>query len=118
MHALVIEDDAITAMLIEDELHDLGFRSVDIAASEEEALAAVARRAPDLVTSDGSLLMGSGVSAVRRIRSSLPVPVVFITGDAALARRSMPNAPVLEKPFTADQFGRAVKQAKARVVAC
>ena len=31
MHALVIEDDAITAMLIEDELREIGFKSVDTA---------------------------------------------------------------------------------------
>lgn len=118
MHALVIEDDGLTALFIEDELRDLGFTSVDIAATEEAAVAAVATRAPDLVTSDGSLLMGTGIGAVRSIRATLPVPVVFITGDSALARRSMPRAPVLEKPFTAADFARAVEQAMAGAAAC
>lgn len=69
MHALIIEDNAITAMMIEDELKDLGFTSVDTAVSEQEAIAADARRCPDLVNSDGSLVGGSGMGAVRKIRS-------------------------------------------------
>lgn len=110
MHALVIEDDAVTAMLIEEELRDLGFDSVDTASSEAEAIEAVARRCPDLVTSDGSLLSGDGISAVRRIRASLLVPVIFITGDAQQARRSLPGAPVLEKPFSRAALASAVER--------
>ena len=113
MHALVIEDDMITAMFIEDELRELGFSSVDIASSEAEAIAAVALRCPDLVTSDGSLLSGTGIGAVRQIRASCQVPVIFITGDPDRARRSMPGAPVLEKPFTIAEFVAAVEQANA-----
>jgi len=113
MHALVIEDDAITAMLIDDELRDLGFSSVDIASTESEAIAAVAQRCPDLVTSDGSLSMGScGVAAVRRIRASCDVPVIFITGDPEKARRSVPGAPVVEKPFAIWRLVEAVAQVR------
>lgn len=118
MHALIIEDDPVTAMLIEDELHDLGFESTEVAGTEDEAVAAVVRRIPDLVTSDGSLLMGSGAGAVRRIRAAFPVPVVFITGDPGAARQAVPNALVLGKPFSAEQFSRAVGQATAGAKAC
>jgi CheY-like chemotaxis protein len=69
MHALIIEDDAIIAMLIEDELRDLGYSSFDTACSEREAIKAVARKCPDLVTSDGSLFDGSGANAVRAKRT-------------------------------------------------
>lgn len=112
MHALVIEDDAVTAMLIEDELRDLGFSSVDVAATEEEAISAVARRCPDLVTSDGDLLMGSGVVAVRKIRASVAVPVIFITADPDRARQCMPAAPILEKPFSIAALVTAVEFAR------
>lgn len=113
MHALVIEDDAVTAMLIEDELRDLGFTSVDIASTEHEAILAVAQRCPDLVTSDGSLRMGSGLGAVRKIRASYSVPVIFITGDPESARRSLPQAPVVAKPFTLSELIGAVQQCVA-----
>ena len=88
MHVLVIEDDAITAMLIEDELREFGFTSVDVASTEEEAIHSVAQRCPDLVTSDGSLLSGNGASAVKRIRNLCTTPVIFVTGDAERARRN------------------------------
>jgi two-component system, response regulator PdtaR len=111
MHALVIEDDAITAMLIEDELRDFGFTSVDVASTEEEAIHSVAQRCPDLVTSDGSLLSGSGTSAVKRIRKICWTPVIFVTGDAEGARRTLPGVPILEKPFSFTQFIAAVAEA-------
>jgi DNA-binding response OmpR family regulator len=109
MHALVIEEDAVTAMLIEDELRDFGFSSADLVATEDEAISAVARRCPDLVTADGSLLTGGGIGAVRRIRASVAVPVVFITGDPERARHYMPGVPILEKPFTVAQLVAAVE---------
>lgn len=111
MHALVIEDDAVIAMLLEQELRDFGFTSVDTASSEEDAIVSVARHCPDLVTSDGSLLSGSGVGAVRRIRASIAVPVVFITGDPERARRAHPGMPVLDKPFTSAELVGAVETA-------
>lgn len=110
MHALVIEDDAITAMLIEDELREMGFHSVDIASSEQEAIEAVGRKCPDLVTSDGSLPAGTGVGAVRQIRAALAVPVIFITGDPERARHCLPDMPVLEKPFSLNQLVAALRQ--------
>lgn len=114
MHALVIEDDAITAMLIEDELRDLGFRSVDVASSEEDAIRSVARRCPDLVTSDGTLLSGSGLNAVSRIRKLCSTAVLFVTGDGERVRRSTPGVPVIEKPFSLTQFTAAVAEALGR----
>ena len=113
MHALIIEDDAVIAMLIEDELRDFGFRSVDIVSTEEDAILSVAKRCPDLVTSDGSLLSGSGASAVRRIRSLCFTPVIFVTGDPEQARRCVPGVPVVEKPFSLKQLTAAVDEALA-----
>lgn len=110
MRALVIEDDAIIAMLIEDELRDLGFSSVDVATTEDEAVLAVTRRRPDLVTFHGSLLAGTGAGAVGQIRCSLSVPVIFITADPEAARNCLPDAQVLEKPFTRAQLSAAVEQ--------
>lgn len=111
MHALIIEDDAVIAMLIEEELRDLGYSSVDVASTEEEAVRSFARR-PDLVTSDGSLLHGSGVGAVGRIRALSPVRVIFITGDPEDAGDSFRDAPILAKPFSVSQLIAAVQKAQ------
>lgn len=118
MHALVIEDDAVTAMLIEEELRDFGFGSVDVASTEEEAIQSVTKKCPDLVTSDGSLLSGCGASAVARIRQFRPTPVIFVTGDPERARRCSPGLPVLEKPFSLTQFTAAVKEALTHTARC
>lgn len=108
MHALIIEDDALLAMMIEDELRELGFTSVVTASTEEEAVSSIAMRCPDLVTSDGSLLAGSGMGAVRTICASCFVPEIFITADPERARRCVPGAVVIDKPFFAAQLIDAV----------
>jgi DNA-binding response OmpR family regulator len=110
MHALIIEDDAVSAMLIEDELRDNGFTSCDTAPTEEDALSSVARRWPDLVISDRSLLRGSGISAVKRINASAEVPVIFVTGDPENARLHMPGTPVIGKPFSIHELTDAIEQ--------
>lgn len=112
MHALVIEDDPIIAMLIEDELRDIGFRSVDLAATQDEAVDAATRKCPDLVTSDGSLLAGSGTAAARHIRRFCSVPVIFITGEPDEARECLPDAQVVEKPFSIAALHAAVARAR------
>lgn len=113
MHALVIEDDRVTAMLIEDELRELGFDSTETASTAEEAIAAMNRRCPDLVTSDASLTAGSAIAAVRAILDCCSVPVIFITGDPEAARDAVAGARILEKPFTEGQFINAVQTALA-----
>jgi DNA-binding response OmpR family regulator len=109
MHALIIEHDAITAMMIGDELRALGFSSFSTASTEGQAIAAVAEHCPDLVTSVGCLRVGSGIAAVRSIRGSCSVPVIFITVDPDRARHQMPDTSVLEKPFTIAQLAAAVR---------
>jgi CheY-like chemotaxis protein len=52
MHALIIEDEPLIAMLIEDCLRLLGYDSIQFAATEAEAVAAASMRCPDLITSD------------------------------------------------------------------
>ncbi len=48
MHALIIEDDALIAMAIEDELRALGYSTCAPAATQHEAIEAVARKCPEL----------------------------------------------------------------------
>ena len=111
MHALVIEDHGLTAWLIEEELKDLGYTSCDTAATEREAVAAAERRRPDLITSDGRLAEGNGVSAVRTICAGRAIPVLFITADSEQARQFAPDAVILDKPFNSTELVSAVERA-------
>jgi DNA-binding response OmpR family regulator len=112
MHALVIEDSALLALAIEDELRELGYLSFDHSTSEEEAVAAAQRRCPDLITADNRLLNGSGIEAVKRICAERVIPVVFIVGEPADVSIMLPDATILEKPFSSDQLLAAVRQVR------
>lgn len=113
MHALIIEDELLIAATIEEILVECGFTSFDIAPSGAEAVAAAARRCPDLITADVELQPGSGIDAVNEICSGPEIPVVFITGSAGQVRERMPLYPLIVKPFSADTVMRAVKSALA-----
>ena len=109
MHALIIEDESLIAMAIEDALRGCGFTSFDIAASAEEAVAAAARKCPDLITADVELRPGCGIAAVQSICSEQPIPVLFVTGSPAEVRIRMPGHPMVEKPFSAERIMDATR---------
>ena len=118
MHALIIEDHDLIAWLIEEELRDLGYDSFDVASTEQQAILAAEMRLPDLVTSDGDLHQGSGITAVQAILARRIVPVVFLTDDPAPARALGSGAVVVEKPFCSAQLVGAVQQAARQAPAC
>ena len=99
MHALIIEDEFLTAQAIEDRLRDMGFTSFAFAMDQDEAIAAASERCPDLITSDVQLSSGCGIDAVQRICDEKPIPVLYITGTADLVRERCPWAIVIQKPF-------------------
>lgn len=99
MHALIIEDEPLIALLIEDRLRRLGYDSVDFAGTQAAALAAARRRRPDLITSDVRLAQGCGIDAVEAICGRRRIAVLFITATAIDVRNRIPGAHVIEKPF-------------------
>ena len=111
MHALIIEDEALIAMAIEDALRGCGFTSFEVAVSAAEAVAAAARKCPDLITADVELRPGCGIAAVQSICSDQPIPVLFITGSPGEVRIRMPGHGLVEKPFRADNIIDATKLA-------
>lgn len=111
MHALIIEDEALIAMAIEDALRGCGFTSFEVAVSAAQAVAAAARKCPDLITADVQLRPGCGIAAVQSICSDQPIPVLFITGSPDEVRIRMPGHGLVEKPFRADHLMDATKLA-------
>jgi CheY-like chemotaxis protein len=99
MHALIIEDECLIALVIEGYLRELGYISFAFAASEEEAVASAAQRCPDLITSDVMLDAGNGIDAVLTICPDRRIPVVFITGSAEQVVSRNAAATVVQKPF-------------------
>jgi CheY-like chemotaxis protein len=99
---LVVEDEAIVAMLIEDELHDAGAKVLGPAGSVEDALAVIAAAGADGGLDVAVLdieLDGEAVTPVADRLATLGVPFIFATGYAEPCDTGGHPAPVLHKPF-------------------
>lgn len=113
-HALIIEDELISALALQNQLIDLGYRSFAFAGAERQAVEQARLQCPDLVTVDVGLLDGSGIDAIDTILQDCgPLPVVYVTGDGG-SLRGREEAVVVEKPVSNAALAHAVVRAKAR----
>ena len=77
---LIIEDEPLIALDIEALVQELGHRTLGIARTRGEAVAAVKKHQPGLVLADIRLADGSsGLDAVNEILAICDVPTIFIT---------------------------------------
>jgi CheY-like chemotaxis protein len=113
---LVVDDDAIIAMLLADIFAGMGHDVCAIEATEAGAVAAAVRSRPDLMIVDARLGDGSGVAAVAEILRTGFVPHVFISGDISTIRALEPDAVVLQKPFDESDLVRAIRRALGAAV--
>jgi CheY-like chemotaxis protein len=99
---LVIEDEALVAMLIEDMIHDSGDEMVGAASTLTDALALARDAQADVALLDINLggALAYPVADVLRERG---MPIVFTSGygSAGLIERFQ-DCPILDKPF--DQY--------------
>ena len=112
LRLVVVEDEAIVALLIEGMLEDLGCRVVDWAATLPAALAAVREAEIDGALLDVNL-GGTKVYPVAEALAGRGVPFVFVTGYGAThaAASRFPDAAVLKKPFGQADLERALRAA-------
>ena len=111
LRVLVIEDEAIIAMLLGEVLMELGHAVSGVAATEAEAILAASRSRPDLMIVDARLRHGSGVAAVHEILKGGFIPHIFISGDRMTATSLAPGAILLQKPFQEADLVRAIARA-------
>lgn len=109
MHALIIGDEPLIAMVIEEVLRECGFDSFDFAVSADEAILAARRKCPDLITADVQLKPGCGIAAVQTICSDRPIPYLFVTGTPTEVRARMPGQLLVEKPFRDQHLVDAIR---------
>jgi len=99
-HVLIIEDEMLIAMHLESLIADIAGTTIDLAATEREAVHMAEARPPSLILSDVRLVEGTGPAAVRTIRKMLgPVPVIYVTGNPDHPEC---DAPVIAKPIRDD----------------
>lgn len=113
LRVLVIEDDALIAMLLSEILASMGHSVCATAATESEAVSAAAHYGPDLMIVDAGLGRGSGVAAVEEIQRARPIAHFFLSGDAERVRERRPEALVVRKPFRQAELARAITTALA-----
>ena len=117
LRILVVEDDAIIAMLLADTFAAMGHDVCAIEATEAGAVAAALQCRPDLMIVDARLGEGSGVTAIEEILRTGFVPHVFISGDISTLRALKPGAVVIQKPFDESDLVQAIQRALGTAVA-
>ena len=103
LRLLVVEDEALVAMLLEDTLRALGCRYV------AQALALLEREVVDLALLDVNLGGGERSYPVADALAARGIRFIFVTGYGAsgVDRRYDPLR-VLQKPFDEDQLAQAL----------
>lgn len=113
---LVVEDQPMVQRLILGLLEPVGYR-VLIAADRPTALEIVDRDGSDLdlLLTDIVLPDANGAELANEITTRVDIPVVYMSGfaEASLIQKgnSGPERPLIQKPFTAGQLERAIRQA-------
>lgn len=109
---LIVEDDAIIAMMVEDMLTDLGCEIAGSAARVDVALVKARTLSIDLAVLDVNL-DGEETFPVADILVERGIPFIFTTGYGPhVTANRFERAPTLQKPYES----RALEQALARAL--
>ncbi len=113
---LIVEDDELTAKLIEADLEQMEHKVVAKVPNGEEAVTTADETKPDLVLMD-ILLEGEmdGIETADQIRSRFDIPVVYLTthADKEILDRAKQTGPYgyLEKPTTLLELSGTIETA-------
>jgi PAS domain S-box-containing protein len=111
---VLVEDEADVRAIVRRQLESLGHRVLAAEAAPEALLLIQGPGAPDLLLADVVLKGGmNGIDLALAAREAKPgLPVIFMSGYTAVPEAQQrirdTGAPLLSKPFTADQLDRAV----------
>jgi PAS domain S-box-containing protein len=107
---LLVEDEALVAMMIQESLAEFGFRVIGPLSTASEALVAAREGHFDAAVLDINL--GDGlVYTVAEILAKRGVPFVFVTGyDAASVDSRFSGIPILQKPIEREMLQKIFVQ--------
>jgi CheY-like chemotaxis protein len=116
LKVLVVEDEALVAMLLEDMLADHG---CEVAAAASRLAQALAMVADSALAFDAAILDvnlgGDPIFPVAEALAARGVPFVFATGyGAGGLPESWRGRPTLQKPFSHQDVGRALAEAMGK----
>jgi CheY-like chemotaxis protein len=105
---LIVEDEALVAMLVEDIVEDLGGIPIGPASTIEKGLSLALSESIDAAVLDVNI-RGESIGPVARLLSERRIPIVVTSGYGAQANLDGVAADVIfEKPFDADQLANAL----------
>lgn len=113
---LIVEDEAIVAEDLSDQLSDMGYRVCGIADTCERAIALATQHRPHIVMMD-IVIKGplDGIATAEKITRQFHIPVIFATAysDAATVARAAHVAPYgyITKPYQARDVRAAIEVA-------
>jgi CheY-like chemotaxis protein len=113
---LVVEDEAITAMLLRHDLSRAGYQVPPPQATGESAVEAARADSFDVILMDINLAgRMDGIEAALSIREFCPAPVIFVTGyrDDEIRQRAEAVRPAgfMVKPVTVQQLKPVIDEA-------
>lgn len=113
---LIVEDDAVTALMLQNLLSSMGCQICGLASTAPRAVALADYHRPDVALVDVRLAKGTdGLAAAREMRDQLKLDVLLMTGwqmdaDADEAE----DLPLMQKPLDPAKVEDAVRQMLAR----
>lgn len=107
MRVLVVEDEALIAVLVEDMLTDLGATVIGPAGSVAQGLDLAERETIDVAVLDVNLRSETIEPIVDKL-NALRVPFLFATGYGETGLSKAAGAPVIEKPYTREALANAL----------
>ena len=110
MSLLVVEDESVTAFLLDGVLAAQGHRILGTVASADDAMRIVRQERPGLALVDVVLRQGrSGIDLARELKRE-GVPVLFLTGHPELAQEHQDLAlGWIEKPYSPTMVSQSVE---------
>ncbi|MBU9337250.1 ATP-binding protein [Burkholderia multivorans] len=110
LRVLVVEDDRVSAQLMDDQLGMLGVGHVDVVHTAEDGFRRCAAGAYDLVITDSNLPGKSGTELLSELRAAgIEWPVVLCTADATMsASAGFPFDALIIKPSTLGDLSHAL----------
>jgi DNA-binding response OmpR family regulator len=106
---LIVEDQLLLAMGLKDELEDAGYRVLELAIHNQEAIGLAREVKPDLALVNIQLADGDDGVALATDLKALGIPVLFISGQAERARSAKAvGIGSISKPYTPAEVVAAV----------
>jgi CheY-like chemotaxis protein len=113
---LIVEDEPVTAAVLERTLGQLGYSVAGVAATAKDAIEKTEHTKPDLVLMDVHLNGPvDGIEAARQIRILFDIPVIYLTAssdvNSLLRAQATQPAGYLLKPIKKDELVASVEMA-------